>query len=29
MTDQSQDYSYLTKVVIDSFQESGWGFGFT
>lgn len=29
MTDQSQDYSYLTQILVDSFQESGWGFGFT
>ncbi|MFB2936795.1 endonuclease/exonuclease/phosphatase family protein [Aerosakkonemataceae cyanobacterium BLCC-F154] len=29
MTDQAQDYSYLTQILIDSFQESGWGFGFT
>lgn len=29
MTDQAQDYNYITKFLIDSFQESGWGFGFT
>lgn len=29
MTDQTQDYQYLNKVLIDSFKESGWGFGFT
>lgn len=29
MTDQTQDYSYLNQILIDSFQESGRGFGFT
>jgi vancomycin resistance protein VanJ len=29
MTDQAQDYNYLTQILTDSFQESGWGFGFT
>jgi endonuclease/exonuclease/phosphatase family metal-dependent hydrolase len=29
MTDQAQDYSYLNQILIDAFQQSGKGLGFT
>lgn len=29
MTDRAQDYARLTDRLIDSWKESGWGFGFT
>ena len=29
MTDETQDYYRVQKVMQDSFRKSGWGFGFT
>ena len=29
MTDETQDYDRLQKVMQDAFRKSGWGFGFT
>jgi endonuclease/exonuclease/phosphatase (EEP) superfamily protein YafD len=29
MTDETQDYDRVQKVMQDSFRKSGWGFGFT
>jgi endonuclease/exonuclease/phosphatase family metal-dependent hydrolase len=29
MTDETQDYDRVQKVMQDAFRKSGWGFGFT